>query len=208
MTRHTSSITSVSWIPSEAIRGLTRLPFDSGFAHYDPPPPDVLSDLDALYSQGAFRFANRLDAWIDVEDGRIIDFGSGGRSLISSTVTRVGSMKVAFCPTAFPEIIPPAEAGNASVTFRRTAGGTAGIPAPRHVRRRPFVQWLAPTAWTMLEVTLRSDGTSSAALVGASPFPRHWIYDDAGVLVEKSGLIRFKQWYRGGVRQPQPVGRR
>ena len=32
--------------------------------------------------------------------------------------------------------------------------------------------------------------------MGASPFPRHWIYDADGVLVEKSASIDFKRWYR------------
>ena len=39
-----SSVTSVSWIPRDAITGLTKLPFDLGVAHYDLPPPDVMTD--------------------------------------------------------------------------------------------------------------------------------------------------------------------
>ena len=35
-----SSTTSVSWIPSEAVTGLNKGIFDSGFTHYDPPPPE------------------------------------------------------------------------------------------------------------------------------------------------------------------------
>ena len=31
---------------------------------------------------------------------------------------------------------------------------------------------------------------------GASRFPRHWVYDDGGKLVLKSGLTDFKDWYR------------
>ena len=37
-----SSVTSISWIPSEAITGMTKMPFEMGMAHYDPPPPDVI----------------------------------------------------------------------------------------------------------------------------------------------------------------------
>jgi hypothetical protein len=33
-------------------------------------------------------------------------------------------------------------------------------------------------------------------VVGASPFPRHWIYDSEGRLVEKTGTIDFEKWYR------------
>src|SRR5690348_14053568 len=38
-----SSVTSLSWIPSEAISGVMRLPFDLGPVHYDDPPPDHIS---------------------------------------------------------------------------------------------------------------------------------------------------------------------
>src|SRR5205823_24368 len=37
--RYESSVTSLSWIPSEAVTGATRTAFDSGFTHYDAPPP-------------------------------------------------------------------------------------------------------------------------------------------------------------------------
>ncbi|MDX6386889.1 MAG: hypothetical protein QOD85_691, partial [Gaiellaceae bacterium] len=30
-----SSVTSISWIPSEAVEGLPKLPFTFGVAHYD-----------------------------------------------------------------------------------------------------------------------------------------------------------------------------
>ena len=34
-----SSVTAISWIPSEAVEGLPKLPFTMGMAHYDDPPP-------------------------------------------------------------------------------------------------------------------------------------------------------------------------
>jgi hypothetical protein len=43
-----SSVTAISWIPSEAVEGLPKIPFSMGVAHYDDPPPDVIEDLDAL----------------------------------------------------------------------------------------------------------------------------------------------------------------
>src|ERR1700730_10540031 len=70
-----SSVTSVSWIPSEAITGMTKMPFEMGMAHYDQAPPDVIEDLEALRVADRFRFANELRAWIDVEDGKIVDHG-------------------------------------------------------------------------------------------------------------------------------------
>ena len=74
-----SSITSVSWIPSEAVEGATRLAFDRGFTDYDDPPPDHLDDLERLRAADRFRFANVLHGWIEVDaSGRIADYGCAG----------------------------------------------------------------------------------------------------------------------------------
>ena len=43
-----SSVTTLSWIPSEAVTGVNKGAFEMGFTHYDEPPPDVIDDLDAL----------------------------------------------------------------------------------------------------------------------------------------------------------------
>ena len=70
--RHESCVTSLSWIPSEAVTGGTRVAFDAGFTHYDDPPPGELGDIEELRGADRFRFANVLRAWIDVDDsGRI-----------------------------------------------------------------------------------------------------------------------------------------
>lgn len=65
---------------------------------------------------------------------------------------------------------------------------------PRRVSRPPFVKVTAPTAWTTLALEINLDGSSSFEVVGASPFPRHWIYDPAGALAAKSGIIDFSTW--------------
>jgi Cyclic nucleotide-binding domain len=88
--RHHGSITSLSWIPSEAVEGSTRLAFDAGVAHYDAPPPEVIEDLEALRAGDRFRFANvlsalmgstsvKLDPMMRVEeDGRrLAEYGPG-----------------------------------------------------------------------------------------------------------------------------------
>ena len=43
-------------------------------------------------------------------------------------------------------------------------------------------------------------------LAGASPFPRHWLYDSAGTLANKSGMIDFKDWYRTAFGKHSPWG--
>jgi hypothetical protein len=45
-------------------------------------------------------------------------------------------------------------------------------------------------------------------MTGASPFPRHWIYDDPGQLVAKSGLADFSEWMATSARPAQPMGSR
>ena len=201
-----SSVTSLSWIPSEAVRGMTRLPFEMGVAHYDPPPPDVLEDLDALRKADRFRFANQLRAWIEVEDGKIVAWGHAGRGHIGSTTMHMGPKSVVFQAVAFPDIQPEPEVSESAVRFVQTAGGRTGAPAPRTVRRPPFVQVAAPLAWSTLALTIRADGTSDWEVPGASPFPRHWIYDHTGVLAAKTGMIDFEQWYRTAFGRHTPWG--
>ena len=77
--RVTSTVTAVSWIPSEAITGPSKFPFQLGVTHYDEPPPDRIENLDKLHEADAFREANELIAWIEVENGRIVDHGREGR---------------------------------------------------------------------------------------------------------------------------------
>ncbi len=133
-----ASYTSISWIPSEAIVGLARVPFDLGIGHYDEPPPDVVDDIETLYEAGGFRFANRLRAWIHVADGEIVAHGHFGHGYINRTLLRFAGVPVTFQPTAFPELRPPPAVGAGSVRFVQTTGGRAGVPAPRRVRDRPF----------------------------------------------------------------------
>jgi hypothetical protein len=184
----------------------TRLPFDTGIAHYDQPPPDVIEDLEALRVADRFRFANQLQAWIEVEGGKIVGHGQTGGGHIGSTTLRVGSRKAVFEAVALPDLQPKPKVTRTEVTFYQTCGGRTGVPAPRRVRRAPFVQFTAPLAWTTLSLTLRADGTSSHDLAGASPFPRHWVYDREGKLAAKSGTIDFKSWYRRAFGKHSPWG--
>ncbi|HEY7967068.1 MAG TPA: cyclic nucleotide-binding domain-containing protein [Solirubrobacteraceae bacterium] len=205
--RHKSSITSVSWIPSEAIEGSMRLAFDAGFTHYDPPPPDVIVDIEELRTTDRFRFANVLDAWIEVNDsGRITDCGYSGGGLMGSTTVRVGPMSRTFEAVALPDLRKAPARGDGWVRFVQTAGGRTGLPAPRRVRRRPFIQWQAPLVWTTLTLTIHADGSADASVEGHSRFPRHWIYDNRGRLSAKSGLADFEDWFRKSFGRHTPWG--
>jgi hypothetical protein len=201
-----SSVTSLSWIPSEAVAGLTRVAFDVGLSHYDAPPPDVLEELEELRRSDRFRFANELWAWIEVEDGRIVAHGQEGRGWIGSSTLRLGSRSVAFEAVPFPDIRPAPRIGEASIRFEQTAGGRAGLPAPRRIRKRPFVRLVPPVAWSTLTLTLHADGRSEGRLAAASPFPRHWVYGHDRRLSTKTGLIDFETWYYEDVNAETPWG--
>ena len=81
-----------------------------------------------------------------------------------------------------------------------------GLPTPRPIPHKPFVQFWPSIAWTTLGLTINTDGTSSHEVVGASPFPRHWIYDDTGTLVEKSATIDFGKWFNHSFGDRTPWG--
>jgi hypothetical protein len=201
-----SSVTAISWIPSEAIEGLSKLPFEIGLTHYDQPPPVTLDDLETLRRTDRFREANQLRAFIEVEDGQIVDHGHLGGGLIGSTTVRVGPAAVHFPAVQLPDLRPEPEATPTSVRFIQTVGGRMGLPTPRPVGRKPYFKFWPSIAWTTLAITLRADGSSEHELVGASPFPRHWIYDDSGTLVEKSGVIDFKKWFDESFGEQTPWG--
>ena len=86
------SVTAISWIPSEAIEGMPKLPFELGIGHYDEPPPDRLGegDLARLCDADRFREANQLKAWIEVEDGAIVERATRAAGSSGSTTFRFG----------------------------------------------------------------------------------------------------------------------
>jgi len=205
-TRLESSVTAISWIPSEAIEGLSKIPFELGITHYDQPPPDRITDLEELRTTDRFREANELRAYIDVEDGRIVGQGYLGQGHIGKTTVRVGPAAIRFPAVQLPDIQKEAEVSTTAARFEQTIGGRMGIPTPRPVPRKPYAQFWPSIAWTTLSLTINADGTSSHALVGASPFPRHWIYDEEGRLVEKSGVVDFKTWFNDSFGDHTPWG--
>jgi hypothetical protein len=201
-----SSVTSLSWIPSEAVTGLNKAIFGSGFTHYDDPPPDVIDDLEAMRAADRFRFANELVGWIEVVDGKIVDAGYEGGCLMGATTLGLGLGRATFAAVAFDDIRHPVELTATSARFVQTVGGHTAVPAPRRVNKPPFVKFEAPTVWTTLALTIHADGASEYELIGASAFPRHWVYDHAGALAAKAGMADFKDWWRHSFGKHTPWG--
>ncbi len=205
--RIASSVTSVSWIPSEAITGPVRVPMDVGVGHYDDPPPDALGDVGAFVAADRARFANELAAWIEVDDaGTIVGAGYAGAGHVGPTSMRLLGRRLAIPGVAYPLLQAEPELHPNRARFVQTAGGRTGAPLPFPLRRPPFLRVVAPPAWTTLALTIHTDGHVAHEVVSASPFPRHWIYDHTARLAGKSGHIDFQTWAETDVGGHTPWG--
>jgi hypothetical protein len=203
-TRIAASATCLSWIPPQAVEGAFKLPFSLGVTHYDAPPPHSAPDVDGLLAADAIRFANRLQAWIDVTDGQITSYGIDGGGRLGTTTVRLASRVITFAGVAMPDLTPPPEVYPDRIRFTQTAGGHTGAAVPRRISHPPFVRLSAPLAWSTIVLTIWSDGFSRAELAAASPFPRHYLYDTTGRLTVKSALIRYRAWLRRSDRATSP----
>ena len=201
-----SKVTSISWIPSEAIAGMLKLPFEMGLGRYDEPPPERIDDIEGLREGDRFRFANVLQGWIEVEGGRVVGHGQDGGGLVGSTIMRLGSKSMTVAAVALPDRRPQPTVSATSVRFVQNAGGRTGMPMPRRIKYPPFVQISSPWAWTSLALTVNADGSASYEVLGASPFPRHWLYGADDRLAHKTGLIDFKDWAARAVGKHTPWG--
>jgi Cyclic nucleotide-binding domain len=198
MARIERQATTISWIPSDSIPGfMMRTPFEKGIMHFHPPPPLVLEDLNGMQRRGEFRFANQLDAWVEVEAGEIRDCGYSGTGLtMGLTPISAGRFRVLLPTKANPVIrhAPQVVAGEA--TFVQTAGGRPIFSVVRPSLHRPFLLTKPFNIWTTIALTIRTDGQARQRLAGASPFPRHWLYDGEGKLAEKATLTRNEVWIK------------
>ncbi len=194
-----ATVTSMSWIPTDSLKGALKTGMDLRLSHWDSPLPDQVKapdDVHELCRQDKFRFANLLSVWADVEDGRIVRAGHNDDSglVMGATTVKVGKIGATFRAATLPVLRGEPEHAEGSVRFRQTVGGRTALPLPRPVPHPPYVRWQAPLVWTTLVVTLRADGTSDVELTGASAFPRHWVYDATGRIVLKSGLADQGGW--------------
>ena len=127
------SVTSVSWIPSEAVAGMTKGAFKVGFSHYDDAPPDdigpdIPATLEALRAADRLRFANHLAAFAEfADDGSVVDAGYRGGGMIGSTTVRLGK-RFTVAAVSLPDRQLEPEIGDGWVRFVQSAGGRTGIP--------------------------------------------------------------------------------
>jgi hypothetical protein len=148
-----------------------------------------------------------LSAYLETDAyGTITGYGYTGEGLMGSTRVAVAGINRVFEAVALPLLQQPPVVAETSVRFAQTFGGRTGLPAPRRVRRKPFIQWQAPLVWSTLQLTLHTDRPPEFEVKGASRFPRHWFYDGEGRLAAKSGLTDYKDWYRKSFGKHTPWG--
>lgn len=201
-----SSVTAITWLPFAALDALPNMPLGFAVAHYDEPPGERLRNLDQLREADAFREANELRAWIEVDGGEIVAHGRDGRGLVGRVGLELGPEQVAFPAVEFPVIRPEPEVGEGWVRFTQTVGGRIGLPAPRPVQGKPYFHFGSALAWTTLELVLRADGGAEGRLVASSPFPRHSVYDADRRLAAEHGLADFEGWYQESFGEATPWG--
>jgi hypothetical protein len=169
--------------------------FSTGLSHYDAPPPAHVEDLSVMRDNDAFRFANDLRAWVEFDaDGRPAGWGSEGGVVMGATTVRVGKAAMTLAAVKLPDLQPEPLVGEHFVTFTQTCGGRTAYPLPRKTTKAPFVKLQSPWVWSTLTLTIKSDSTSEHNLIGASPFPRHWVYDSHGDLSLKAGVAAWDKW--------------
>jgi len=189
-----SSVTAVSWVPLDCVEGGQRLAFHIGAARYDDPPPDQLDDLSSLLAAGRVRLANQLRAFVQVSDGAIVASGQSGQGHVGAPRGAADAAQVGFAAVPLPDLHPDPETGDGWVRFGQTAGGLLSVGMPYRAGPDRSPRLAAPAAWTTLALTIHADGTSRQELAGASPFPRHWVYDHQGRLIATSGVVDFTGW--------------
>ena len=183
--RYESSVTSLSWIPSEAVPAGMRVPFDTGILHYDPPPPDVSTTSPRCRRRTGSGSPTcsgpgSKPARTARSPGTATAGGGPAGGFLGATTVRAGLLHRTFQAVQLPDRQRTPEEGPGWVRFSQTVGGRTAIPSPTDRVAAAYVQWQAPLVWTTLSLTLHADGRTEYAMTGASPFPRHWVYDDQG----------------------------
>jgi hypothetical protein len=138
-------------------------------AHFDPRPRGPGGPGRAASDR--FRLAHRLEVWIEVQDGRVVDAGQAGDGRINVTKVGYGPASVAFTPGRPTR--PAARTGDRAHLGAVCPNGrwSDRLPHPRRVRHEPYVQVGGGVTWTTLALTLHADGTAEPRLLGASSFP-------------------------------------
>jgi hypothetical protein len=114
--------------------------------------------------------------------------------VLGSTTIRIGPLDATFAAVPMPDLRPDPVVADGQITFTQTVGGRTALPMPRHTSKPPFLRLQPPLVWTTLRLTLHAYGSATPEFAGASPFPRHWVYDASGAVAFKAGVADWRRW--------------
>jgi hypothetical protein len=203
------SVTTISWIPPQAVDGAAKAGFRLGATPSDAPPPadlgpDIDAALDALADR--YRFANHLRGFAEFDaDGEVTRYGEQGSGRLGHHTVADGP-ELAIGSIPMPERRGEPVLGPGWVRFHQTWGGRTVARMAKATLRPPFIRFDAPVAWTTLELTLHASGQVDGRLAGASAFPRHWVYDADGHLDGTSATTDWTSWAESAVGTHTPWG--
>ena len=167
------SVTTISWLPAEAVGRDARAELRLGTWRADAPPPvDLGPDIDATLEASGdhYRFANHLSGFAEFDDdGEVRRYGEQGYGRLGRTVREGVELAIGTIP--MPELRGEPVVGPGWVRFDQTWGGRTASSLARATLRPPFVRFDSPVAWTTLELTLHADGRVEGRLAGASTVP-------------------------------------
>jgi hypothetical protein len=203
------SVTTISWVPAKAVERDAKVGLRLGTSRADDEPPadlgpDIDATLDALGDR--YRFANHLRGFAEFDDnGEVRRYGEQGSGRLGHRTVREG-VDLAVATIPMPELRGEPVVGPGWVRFDQTWGGRTASNIAKVTLRPPFVRFHAPVAWTTVELTLHADGQVDGRLAGASPFPRHWVYDADGRLDATSAITDWKAWAGSAIGIHTPWG--
>ena len=203
------SVTSISWVPADAVERDAKAELQLGTSRADEAPPaDLGPDIDATLDAvgDRYRFANHLRGFAEFDDdGEVRCYGDQGSGRLGQPTVREG-VELAIGTIPMPERRGEPVVGSGWVRFHQTWGGRTAARVVKATLRPPFVRFSAPVAWTTLELTLHADGRVDGRLGGASQFPRHWVYDTDGRLDATSAITDWKAWTGSAIGIHTPWG--
>ena len=206
-----SSVTSLSWIPSEAVQGMTQAALRDGDGPLRRPRRPTSSTTSRPLRGGRPVPLRQPAAGVDRGRGRAgsSDWGHAGRRATSARPP------CAWAPRRSSSRPWPSPTCSPSRRCRRPRCGSCRPPAGAPACRRPARSagrrsCRSRPRWPGRPSPSPSGPTASSdwEVAGASPFPRHWIYDHDGALAAKTGMIDFKRLVPHRLRPPHAVGRR
>ncbi len=138
------SVTSISWVPADAVERDAKAELQLGTSRADEAPPaDLGPDIDATLDAvgDRYRFANHLRGFAEFDDdGEVRCYGDQGSGRLGQPTVREG-VELAIGTIPMPERRGEPVVGSGWVRFHQTWGGRTAARVAKATLRPPFVRF-------------------------------------------------------------------